>query len=661
MILSIDIETFSDVDIKKAGVFKYVESPMFEILLISYKYDNGPVQTIDLVSGLDGDDLDSFLCDLQNPTILKTAYNAQFEITCLSKHFKLNLDPSQWRCTMARAAMIGLPFGLDFVANVLMLPVQKYVRGGHIKYFCCPCKPTKANGMRERNFPHHDPEKWKEFIAYNRQDVIVEREVDKKIDFFQLSEFEKPMWAIDQAVNNAGVMIDRQLVENAIEMNRVYTDKLIKEAIQITGLQNPKSVQQLKAWVEEETEEEISDLQKATVLEIIDNSDSEKVKKVLQIRQRISKSSIKKYQAMLNCVCADGRVRGLFQYYGANRTGRWAGRLVQVQNLVKNNMEDLDLARELVKEGDLDTLELMFGNVSRVLSQLCRTAFIPAPGKKFIVSDFSAIEARVIAWLAGEQWRLDVFNTHGKIYEASGAAMFGLRIEDIKKGSVERDASKIAELALGYQGAVGAMSSMIESERFKAIERGKVWTYNPTEAEMKNVVNKWRAANKKIVQLWYNMSDAALNCVAKREKTTCGKVMFHINKGVLFCTLPSGRALAYMRPKIVEGLYGPQVEYEGMNQTTKKWEKIRAYGGLWVENVTQAIARDLLAEKMKYLQGSVADLELVMHIHDELVFEADQRWDHKVIDKAMGEPVYWAPGLPLKGDGFETYYYKKDD
>lgn len=660
--LSIDIETYSSVDLKKCGVYKYVESPDFEILLIAYQYDDADIRLLDMTNELSWSERESeayedLLKDICNVSIVKLAYNAQFEITCLSKHLGVKLDPAQWSCTMVKAAMLGLPFGLGFVADVLNLPVQKYIGGAHIKYFCCPCKPTKVNGGRTRNFPHHDPEKWEQFKEYCKIDVLTERAIGKKIDFFEIPEFEKPMWAIDQRINSGGVMIDRQLVENAIRLAKEYTDKLIAEVIEITGVDNPKSVQQLKGWLEEEMEEEIENLQAGSMPDLLQRAGEGKAKRVLQIRQQISRSSIKKYQSMLNHAGADDRIRGLFQYYGANRTGRWAGRGVQVQNLVKNDMKELDLARQIVKEGDLDTLELFFSNVSRVLSQLVRTAFIPAPGKKFLISDFSAIEARVIAWLAGEKWRLDVFNSHGKIYEASGAAMFKMKIEDIKKGSMQRDAAKVAELALGYQGAVGAMSSMIATEKRRAYDKGKTFDYDPSEDEMKEVVRLWRLASPNIVKLWYDTNDAAITAVETGQKVPCGKVAYHVEKNVLFCTLPSGRKLAYMRPKIVEGKYGPQIEYQGMNQTSKKWERMRAYGGLLVENNTQAIARDLLAEKIRTLQN----LGIVLHIHDEIVIEGPADDEIEDIDEIMSEPVSWAPGLPLKGDGFETYYYKKDD
>lgn len=666
MTLSIDIETYSGTSIK-AGVYKYVEDPAFEVLLISYQYDDGPVQTIDLAvmdaDGPDADEIDECIClqrDIQDPAITKTAYNAQFEIVALSKFYGVDLDPSQWVCTMVKAAMIGLPFGLDAVAKVLGLPDQKDPTGkALLKYFAQPCKPTIVNGGRTRNMPWDDWEKWRAFRAYNQKDVRVEYLVKEKLRWFNVCDFEKPLWAIDQQINRTGIMIDRQLVENAIRLNKEYTDKLIQRAIDITGIQNPNSVPQIKAWLEDQIDQELPNVNKATVEQLKGLVGEGRVKEILKIRQHLSKASIKKYTAMLVSANADDRVRGLFKYYGANRTGRWAGSGVQVQNLVKNNLEDLDLARRLVKDGDLDQLELMYNNVPRVLSQLCRTAFIAPPGKKLIVSDFSAIEARVIAWLAGEQWRLDVFNTHGKIYEASGAAMFTVPMESIKKGSVERDAAKIAELALGYQGGQNAMQTTIQQEKYKAIERGKPWTYEPDEDQRQAVVDRWRVSNRKIVKLWADLNYAAIGAVKNNCKATVSKVSFHMERGILFCTLPSGRRLAYPRAKIVEGKYGgDQVQYEGVI-VGKTWGRIRAYGGLFAENITQAIARDLLAWKIRQLHGFGYDL--VGHVHDEVILEAGYHIKVENIDFIMGAPVDWAPGLPLKGEGFETLYYKKED
>lgn len=660
--LSIDIETFSSVDLKKSGVYKYVESPDFEILMLGYKYDERPVQMIDFASEkYNIESVRQLYKDILDPSILKTAYNASFELTCLRKSLFPDIDVSQWRCTMVEAAMLGLPLGLGQVADVLKLPVQKYNGLGMIKYFCCPVKATQVNGGRTRNYYHHDPAKWNEFKEYCKIDVQVEYAIREKIKFYQTPAFEKPVYAIDQAINSLGVMIDRQLVDNAINMSNEYTAKLKAEAIRITGLQNPGSVKQLTEWLSEEMEEEITTLRKADVPKLLQKTDSKIIQRVLSIRQQTSKSSVKKFEKMLLQVCEDGRVRGMFQYYGANRTGRFAGRGVQLHNLPRNYMKDLDLARQIVKDGDLDMLEMIYGrNTMKVISQLLRPAFIPAPGKKFKVSDFSAIEARVIAWLAGEKWKLDVFNTHGKIYEATASRMFNCAIEDVKKGSTERDAAKISELALGFQGSVGALTNMIESEAARAYEQGKTWTFFPTDEEKKNLVDRWRIANSKIKQLWYDVNEAAITAVAERGHIKCGYLSYRMEKNILFCTLPNGRELAYMRPKLTEGKFGGlQVEYEGMNQTTKKWERMQAYGGLFVENATQAIARDLLVAKMIEFYSLGADMPL--HVHDEIVIEDDNTFSLDEINEVMGRPVKWAPGLPLKGDSFETEYYKKDD
>jgi len=669
--LAIDIETFSSYPLN--NVYKYTEAPDFEILLIGYRYDDGPVHVIDMedvdyTAGLytgisEAINLDKFLQDLINPAILKSAFNAQFEITCLSEYFKIELDPAQWRCTMAGAGMLGLPMKLETCAAVLKLPEQKDPKGkALIKYFTQPCKPTKVNGGRTRNLPEHSPEKWAEFIEYCRKDVEVESQIRNKISFYSLSDFEKPMFQIDQEINKRGVRIDRVLVENAIRMNGVYTGKLWGEAASITKLANPNSVTQLKTWLEDNTDWQIETLSKQAIPGLIESLDLNQVeiKRVLEIRQLTSKSSIKKYQAMLDNAGSDDRVRGLFQYYGANRTGRWAGRQVQVQNLIKNWLPDLKLARQLVREGDLEAVELFYGNVGLVLSQLVRTAFIPSEGNVLAVSDFSAIEARVIAWLAGEKWKLDIFNGDGKIYEATGARMFNCKAEDIKKGSAQRDAAKICELALGYQGAVGALTQMIEGEKYKFLERGKPWVFNPTEDEMKDLVYKWRGANPRIVKLWYDTNNAVINCVDTGEKITVGKVTYHIEKGVLFCTLPSGRQLSYMRPKLAPNKFdGVSVQYEGMDQTTKQWKRIAAYGGLFVENITQAVARDLLAEKLKRINDTVLN-SIVMHVHDEAVLDIPAG-NLDAVNWLMGAPVSWAPGLPMKAEGFETLFYKKDD
>lgn len=658
--LSIDIETFSSVDLTKCGVYKYVESPDFEIMLLAYKYDDGPIQIFDLSAlngeGPDPDEIEAVQLlqeDLLNPAITKTAWNAQFEITCLKKYFCPDLDPSQWRCSMVEAAMLGLPLKLGQCADVLKLPVQKYNGFAMIKYFCCPTKAGK------RNYYHEDPARWQEFKEYCKIDVDVEYSIKQKIRFFQVCEFEKPVYAIDQVINRLGVRIDRQLVENCLSISNEYTGKLKQEAIKLTGLKNANSVKQLTEWLTEEMEEEIPNLQKATIPKLLEKTDSEIIKRVLNIRQYTSKSSVRKYQSMLNMVCVDGRIRGLYQYYGANGTGRFAGRGVQVQNLARNYMKNLDLARQLVLAGDIEQLKLFYGHrLMKVISQLLRPSFIPAPGKSFKVSDFKSIEAIVLAWLAGELWKIKAFNSHGKVYEETAARMFNMAMDDVKKGSTERDAAKISELALGFQGSIGALTQMIESEKTRAYEQEKPWNFNPNDEQKKIFVDRWRAANPKIKQYWYDTDTAAITAVMEPGAVVkCGFISYHMQKNVLFCTLPSGRQLAYVRPKIVEGKFGgPQIEYEGM---TKKWEKIRLYGGLLVENQVQAIARDLLVAKMKDFHALGADMPL--HVHDEIVIEDDSMFTMEEIDAVMSRPVKWAPGLPLKGESFETMYYKKED
>lgn len=666
--LAIDIETFSSVDLKKSGVYKYVESPDFEIILFAYKLNDDPVQCIQLP----GDDPDLDDIEIYNwiremlidPDILKTAYNANFERICIQKHFGLQMPIEQWECTAAKASYMGLPLGLEAVATALKMKVNKMTEGrALIKYFCCPCKPTKKNEGRTRNLPQHDPERWKAFIDYNKNDVLVEHEVRHRLHHFQFPEREKRVYWLDQKINDRGVQVDLQMVHQALQLHSEYQNKLYDEATAITELENPNSVAQLKSWILQETGYEMDSLSKAAVTEALDDGSADsRVQRVLQIRQLMSKSSVKKYTTMIAAACSDGRVRGMLQYYGANRTGRWAGRLVQLHNLPRNYMDHLDLARGMVKAGELDLLEITFGNVAYVLSQLVRTAFIPAAGQLLAVADFSAIEARVIAWLAGERWRLDVFATHGKIYEASAAAMFKKNIDDIKKGSTERDSAKIAELALGYQGSVGAMTQMIITEKTRAAENGKVWNYDPTEEQMLEVVRAWRKANPKICKLWETVEDAAFEAIQEETAVQVDHgIKFFVDRNILFCELPSGRRLAYLRPRIGVGDGGNlQITYEGMEQTRKVWIRQSTYGGKLVENIVQAIARDCLAESMMRLDA--AGYDLVMHVHDEAVMEIEFATTDEmdVICQIMSQPIKWAKGLQLNADGFLTDYYKKD-
>lgn len=645
--LAIDIETYSSNDLLKCGVYKYVEAPDFTVMLIASVYNGDPVEVIELGSG---DEIPDFWMDaLTDPSVLKTAYNAAFERTCLSKYLGIDLPADQWECTMARASHLGLPLSLSFCAKALKLKQFKDEGGtALIKYFSCPCKPTKVNGGRTRNLPEHDPQKWARFIEYCRQDVVVEQAIRAKIEFFRPVDIERRLYNLDQKINDTGVLVDPVFVRNAIQLDRVSRKALTEEAVRLTGLENPNSVTQLRQWIGEETDSEVETLRKDDIPELLTRTEDETVKRVLGIRQEMSKTSIKKYAAMASTACADNRVRGLFQYYGANRTGRWAGRLVQVQNLTKHTMKDVDLARILVRCGDLETLQVCYGGVPDILSQLIRTAFVAAPGHRFIVADFSAIEARVIAWLAGEKWRLEVFATHGKIYEASAAQMFKVPIESITKGSPLRQKGKVAELALGYQGGPAAL------EKMGALKMGI------PEEELPKLVAMWRNANKRIVDYWDLIGNAALETVREGAGRSVGPVKFLMEKGALFIELPSGRRLSYLRAQITPNRFNSHsVTYDGMDQTTKQWKRLETYGGKLVENIVQAVARDLLAEAM--LRIDAAGYKIVLHVHDEVVVEMpDGVGGLEELVKIMAQPVPWSKGLPLGADGFETLYYKKD-
>ncbi|MGM0971652.1 MAG: DNA polymerase [Bacillota bacterium] len=655
--LSIDIETFSSVDIKKAGLFKYVQSPDFEILLFAYSVDGGPTQIIDLVKG---EQIPiEVLQALADFNVTKHAYNAAFEWYCLSKYFEW--DPASWlnawRCTMFHGLYCGYTAGLGPTAVALGLPNDKRKMSmgtALIKQFCTPTKPTKKNGGRTRTLPHHEPEKWVLFKDYCVQDVEVEKEIERRLSSFPVPEQEQKLWELDQLINARGVKVDQQLIDGALYVDQVSTASLTEEAVKITGLPNPNSAPQLTKWLSSKGVE-VENLQKETVSSLVETTKGD-VKRALEIRQELSKTSVKKYQAMEIAGCSDGRVRGLLQFYGANRTGRWAGRLVQVQNLPRNYLDTLGHARELVREKKVDALKLVYGNVPDTLSQLIRTAFIPSEGNLLYVSDFSAIEARVIAWLAGEQWRLDVFNTHGKIYEASASQMFGVPIELIKKGNSEydlRQKGKVAELALGYQGGSGALISM------GALNMGLA------EEELPDIVRRWRSSNKRIQDLWYSLENAALSVMRDGHPAGVRGLIFaresDIQNGLDFLTvtLPSGRKLFYVKPHLADNNFGKEaIHYYGLNQTTKKWEKVSTYGGKLVENVVQAIARDCLAETLRRLQA--VGILPVMHIHDEVVLDEPKETKLEFITDIMGQPISWAPGLPLKGDGFVTSYYMKD-
>jgi DNA polymerase len=651
--LSIDIETFSSYDISETGVYKYVEAPDFEVLLFAYAFDDEPVQIVDLASG-------EFLPDevmfaLGDPAVRKCAFNAAFERLCLSTEYPFIKNPAHWSCTMVLCSMLGLPQNLDKAGEVLKIDQQKMKEGkALINFFCKPCKPTKANGERIRNLPHHDPARWELFKQYCIRDVEAERSIRRKLSFFAPSQFEQCLWELDQRINDRGVKVDMGFVNNAIRMYEEYAENITNEAITLTGLANPNSLTQLKEWLSASMAQDVTGLTKKDVSGLLDSCTDDVVSRVLEIRKELGKTSVKKYYAMRAAVCADGRVRGLLQYYGANRTGRWAGRLVQVQNLPQNkiNDTDLDLARDLVDSYMPDWVQLFYGNVPDLLSQLIRTAFVAERGT-FDVVDFSAIEAVVLAWLSGEQWRLDVFKTHGKIYEASASAMFHVPIEYIVKDRPEyalRQKGKVAELALGYQGGPGALISM------GALNMGL------REEELKPIVAAWRKANPKIVKLWYAMDEAAKECVASGEPRSVrgGLIQFSMTRGFLRMQLPSGRALYYPSAKLIPGKFGDVVAYKGVHQTTRQWTTTESYGGKFVENAVQAIARDCLAESMVKVATDVVGTGIVLHVHDEIVGESLEGSVLDSMQAAMLVRAPWAKDIPLKAAGYSTTYYKKD-
>lgn len=660
--LSIDLETYSDVNLKKAGLYRYVQSPAFEILLFAYSFDGAPTQVIDMAQG-EKIPLE-VIHALTDPQCLKHAYNAAFEWYCLSKYMGAQLPPSQWRDTMLHGLYAGYTAGLDATGRALGIPEdkQKLTTGkALIRYFCVPCKPTKKNGSRTRNYPHHDPEKWELFKTYNGQDVVAEMEIERRLSVFPVPDFIQKQWETDLLINARGVAVDMDFCEGALELGETIRTQLTDEAVQLSGLQNPNSVKQLARWLSAETGDDITTLRKETIKELLGRDNADHVQRMLEIRQELGKTSTKKYDAIEAAVCDDGRVRGLLQFYGANRTGRWAGRLVQVQNLPRTYTEPLEFARELVKGRKLDALRIVYGSPNDTLSQLIRTAFVAAPGNVLIDADFSAIEARVISWLADEEWRLEVFRTHGKIYEASASQMFGVPLERIKKGNPEyslRQRGKVAELALGYQGGVPAMRQM---------DTGKLLADLPDE-EIKDIVDKWRNTNPKIRNLWYSFNDAAIRviqnggslrvrcCTFAREcdcirGTTCMAI-----------SLPSGRKLYYVEPAVGENRWGgPSITYMGVNDKNK-WGRIETYGGKLVENVVQAIARDCLAQAIEHLEA--AGLPVVFHIHDEVVidtaaFDTNDAMLDKVV-KIMSTPIPWAEGLPLGADGWVGAFFKKD-
>ena len=657
--MSIDLETYSDVDISKCGAYKYAESDNFEILLFGVSIDSGEVQVFDLACG---DTIpDDILAALSDDTVTKWAFNANFERICLSNwlrkhhpaHFKgysipedpasKYLDPASWKCTMIWSAYMGLPLSLEGVGAVLKLQDQKMKEGKDlIKYFCCPCKPTKVNGGRTRNLPEHAPDKWETFKTYNKRDVDVEMAIKQKLSKFPVPDFVWDEYHLDQEINDRGIMLDMNVVENAIAFDEKSKTELMIAMQNITNLDNPNSVVQMKQWLSDNGIEAES-LGKKDVAAMIKNTDGD-VAAALKLRLQLAKSSVKKYQAMQNAVCKDGRAHGMFQFYGANRSGRWAGRLIQLQNLPQNHMNDLAEARELVRTGDYETLELLYDDIPDTLSQLIRTAFIARPGYKFVVSDYSAIEARVLAHLAGESWRSKVFAEGKDIYCASASQMFGVPVEKHGVNSHLRQKGKIAELALGYGGSVGALISM------GALDMGL------TEDELQPLVDSWRASNPNITAFWWNVDNAVKTTIKMKIPTEVNGIKFLCRSGMLFIKLPSGRTLSYVKPRIGENRFGGEsVTYEGVG-STKKWERIESYGPKFVENIVQAVSRDLLCFAMRNLSYCF----ICCHVHDELIIECNQDVDYKSICNVMSRAPDWMPDILIRGDGYETEFYKKD-
>ena len=643
--LSIDIETYSDIPLQKTGVYRYCESPNFEILLFGYSIDSGPVQVVDLACGEHIPK--EVLAALEDDSVIKWAFNAAFERVCLSRYLGYPtgeyLDPESWHCSMVWAATMGLPLSLEGVGAVLGLEKQKLTEGKElIKYFCQPCLPTKANGQRTRNRPFHAPDKWELFKRYNARDVEAEMGIQQKLSKFPVPPQVWEEYDIDQEINDRGVRIDMELVEQAIQMDARSRQELTDAMKRMTALENPNSVQQMKQWLSDNGMETDS-LGKKVVAELLKTAPPE-LAEVLTLRQQLAKSSVRKYQAMEKTVCSDNRARGMFMFYGANRTGRFSGRNIQLQNLPQNHLPDLAEARALVRSGDFDAVELLYEDVPDTLSQLIRTAFIPRDGAQFLVADFSAIEARVIAWFAGETWRQEVFSSGGDIYCASASQMFKVPVEKHGINGHLRQKGKIAELALGYGGSVGALKAM------GALEMGL------TEEELPQLVDAWRQSNPNIVKFWWAVDRAVMEAVRYKHTTTDYGLTFSCRSGMLFITLPSGRKLAYVKPKVGTNKFGGEcITYEGIG-STKKWERLDSYGPKFVENIVQATARDILCYAMRTLRCC----SIVMHIHDELVIEADPRMSLDAVCEQMGRTPPWAKGLLLRADGYATPFYKKD-
>lgn len=658
--LSIDVETFSDVDLKKCGVYKYASSPNFEILLFGVSVNGGKVTVYDLASG---DTVpEDIIRALSDNSVIKWAYNASFERVCLSVWLRRNypqyfssysieddtvrnyLDPSSWRCSLVWGAYMGLPLSLEGIGKVLKLENQKMAEGkALIRYFCVPCKPTKANGGRMRNLPEHDPVKWSTFIAYNKRDVETEMAIQQKLSKFPVPDFLWEEYHLDQEINDRGIQLDMVLVEQAIAIDNRSREELSAKMRQLTALENPNSVQQMKEWLTKHGLE-VDSLDKKAVKELLKTAPPE-LAEVLELRRQLAKSSVKKYQAMQNAVCTDGRARGMFQFYGANRSGRWAGRLIQLQNLPQNHMAHLEDAGSLVRSGDYALLSALYDSVPEVLSELIRTAFVPRDGYKFIVSDFSAIEARVLSFLAGESWRLKVFAENGDIYCASASAMFHVPVEKHGQNAHLRQKGKIAELALGYGGSVGALKSM------GALEMGLA------EEELQPLVDAWRTSNPNIVQLWWDVDNAVKATVRQRLDTETHGIRFRYRSGMLFIILPSGRQLCYVKPKMGTNKFGgDSVTYEGVG-STKKWERIESYGPKFVENIVQAISRDILM----YAIRTLSHCFIVGHVHDELIIECSMGVSMDAVCEQMGRTPPWIEGLNLRADGYETMFTRKTE
>ena len=643
-LLAIDIETYSEVDLPKSGVYAYSDSPSFEILLFAYAFNDEPTQIVDLACG-------EVLPErvrraLDDPTVIKTAFNAAFERTCISRYLGKQLSPESWQCTAVQSAMLALPLSLDGVGEVLKIQRKKLKEGADlVRYFSLPCKPTKSNGGRTRNRPADAPEKWERFKEYCIRDVDAEREIREKLHNFPIPDSEMMLYRMDQEINDRGILVDRELVAGAVECDNRYKDLVTARAYELTGLENPNSPAQIKGWLTDRGVS-VDSLDKKAVKGMISDAQGE-VLEVLQLRLLMAKTSVKKYEAIERSVCSDGRVHGLLQFYGANRTGRWAGRLVQVQNLPQNHIQQLELCRELVKRRDLETLDMLFDSTPGVLSELIRTAFIPKTGCRFVVADFAAIEARVLAWFSGEQWRLNTFAEGGDIYCASASQMFGVPVVKHGENGHLRQKGKIAELALGYGGSVGALTAM------GALEMGM------QEEELQPLVNQWRGSNPHITKFWWDVDAAAVKAVKEKTTVPYGNLCFSYESGILFVTLPSGRRLSYIKPRMCENRYGrDSLSYEGVGES-KKWMRIETYGPKLVENIVQGTARDLLAYAMLQLRN--AGFDIVMHIHDEAVLEVPEGVSSvDEICRIMAVAPDWAIGLPLRADGYECPFYKKD-